>query len=157
MLPPQLLNLRHRATGQHPKADRHHRRAGLGAVRQGLVEHLPEPRELLGALKPLAPLLLVAFDVQTRVRAVGAPAPYFRQGEHLGEHAEGPIGLVRRFPQGVMQLGDVAALTRRPDCCEGVPRRPSRSRSCTPRYPSSAPNILTPTSSTILKSVNICR
>ena len=110
VLPAQLLDFREPAAGEHQQADRRDRRAGLRAVLEDVVENLAEALELLGAQEPLPLFLLEPLDVQAGVRAVGTETPDLGHVEHLGEHAEGAVGLVGRLAHTVVQCGDVAPL-----------------------------------------------
>ena len=83
VFPPQRLDFGEPAACQHEETDRGHRRSSLRAILVNRVKHAPESGEFVPGQEPIAHLLLVAFGVLTRVRAVGAQAPKLGEVNHL--------------------------------------------------------------------------
>ena len=125
VVPAQVPYLRHSAAGQQKQAEGGYCR---GHLFLGLAQDLAQPLGLFRRQEPFPLVLLVALDMPAGIGAVGAPAPDFGEGEHLGQHPERPVGLIGLVPQAVMQCGDVLALylwnPQLPD--HGVDKQPHR-------------------------------
>ena len=95
VFPSQRLDFGEPAAREHEQPNCGYGGAGLRAIFVDCVEDTAEACEFVLCQEPLARLLPVALLMQARVRAVGPKPPELGEVEHLREHREGAVGLVR--------------------------------------------------------------
>ncbi|MGR3734572.1 hypothetical protein [Pseudophaeobacter sp.] len=75
-----------------------------------LGQHLPKALQFILAQIPLPFNLAILGHMAAGIGAIRAQAPNLGKIEHLGQHAQRSVGLIRLVAEFLMQAGDVLAL-----------------------------------------------
>lgn len=105
--PLQRHDLVQPTAGQDQHAGGENGRGQFDPLRLHLAQYLADPAEFGRAEKALALLLGVFPDVLSRVGAVRTQAPHLGEAEHLRDHFEAAVRLIRNVAEVVMELGHV--------------------------------------------------
>ncbi len=105
--PLERLDLAQPTTGEQKEPES---RYGVKALRSDLLivgERDAKSAEFLGRQEALALVLWKPFDVLAGIGVLVAQAPHFGQVHHLGQDAQGAIGLVGDVGEAALELRDI--------------------------------------------------